>query len=44
LNVDFPLLTDCSLVITFPSEIKIGINDVFNPNILGQDGFLSSAD
>ncbi len=44
MNVDFPLLTDCSLVITFPPEIKIGINDVFQPNILGRDGFLSSAD
>jgi len=36
-------LTPCSLLITFPPEIKIGINDVFQPRIINQDGFLLDA-
>jgi hypothetical protein len=41
--VDFPLLTACSLLVIFPPEIKIGINDVFQPTILAKEGFLSGA-
>ena len=36
-------MTPCSLVITLPPEIKIGINDFFQPTIINKDGFLFDA-
>ena len=41
--MDFPLLSSCSLVVTFPPEIKIGINDNFQTTVIAADGFLELA-
>ena len=41
--MDFPLLSSCSLVVTFPPEIKIGINDNFQTSVIAKDGFLDLA-
>jgi hypothetical protein len=41
--VDFPLLSSCSLVVTFPPEIKIGIDETFQNDVLAADGFLELA-
>lgn len=42
LNVDFPLLTSCSLLVTFPPEIKVNANEVFQTSVLDSSGFLAS--
>ena len=41
--MDFPLLSSCSLVVTFPPEIKIGIDDNFQTNVIEATGFLELA-
>ena len=42
INVDFPLLTPCSLVVIFPPEIKIDKNEIFQTSLITSNGFLSS--
>jgi hypothetical protein len=43
-NVDFPLLTPCKLVIMFPPEIKINVDETFLSSFQQtSDGFLASS-
>jgi hypothetical protein len=43
-NVDFPLLTPCKLVIQFPPEIKINVDETFLTSFQQtSDGFLASS-